>query len=46
VSVNTRSCDLFDMMALVSETDRLFKAVLSAFWAIGYQTDMGNVSAY
>jgi hypothetical protein len=44
--VNTWSCDLFDMMVLVSETDRLFKAVLSAFWAIGCQADMRNVSTY
>jgi hypothetical protein len=46
VSVNTRSCDLSDMMVLVSEADWLFRAVLSAFWAIGCQTDMRNVSAY
>jgi hypothetical protein len=46
VSVDTRSFDLSDMMVLVSENNRLFKAVLSAFWAIGCQTDMRNISAY
>jgi hypothetical protein len=45
MSVNTRSCDLSDMMVLIPEADRLFKAVLGAFWAIGCQIEWRYVAS-
>jgi hypothetical protein len=36
---------LSDMMVLIPEADRLFKAVLGAFWAIGCQIEWRYVAS-